>query len=305
MIKFIRKITLFSILLIIIIIFLEFLVFPHNKNVYSDKFNLLKEKSTEIVITGNSHLGFGIIADSLSFDAINIANKGRELETDIDLLTYDVLSNKKKIKAILLPISYYSLFKNLSNNNKYYESQKRLYCNFYKIKKYSQGFFKDMLILHEPFRELLNDSFVLPFNNKSKFSRKGWRANNTNFVADVGENGIEKKLQNVEKALLDKKVLGKNLERLKNFSNLCKDLGITLYIIIPPYSEYYFGISKGKYNDLIIKILSKSNFFKEIKIIKSNDFMTTNTQYYENSDHLNKKGAIKYTKKIDSILKLN
>lgn len=301
--KFTYKIGLILLVVLLLFSLLEFLVFPFNKNSYSDKYDLLKDTNTEVIIGGNSHLRFGIVADSIEYPSINIANKGRELEVDVAILTKENLADKKNLKAIIIPISYYTLFKEM-NNSEYFESQKRLYYQYYHIEKYSQGFIKNRLIVNEPYRELLDDSFLLPFNNKSKFSKKGWRANNVSFQTDEGANGIQSKLDSLDRALLDENTLNKNIARLQELITLCESLKVKLYLIIPPYSSYYFDISKGKYNKLISFYLEKHITSDAVKIIKSNDFMSTDLAYYENSDHLNVKGALLFTQKIDSILKL-
>jgi len=64
-----------------------FFVFSKNKNPHSYEYILLKDDNREIIISGNSHLGFEPVAYGFSFEKINIANKGRGLEAGIDILT--------------------------------------------------------------------------------------------------------------------------------------------------------------------------------------------------------------------------
>ncbi|WP_165730507.1 hypothetical protein [Polaribacter sp. 20A6] len=292
-----------SILLAIIVclfIILDLFVFPNNKNTYNYKAGLLQNKDVEVLISGNSHLGFGVLADSVSnFNAVNIATKARELNTDIDLLINNV-ENREKLKAVLIPISYYSLFGELNAINEYHKGQMRLYYNFFKIKKYDQGVLKNSLIINEPFRELMNDSYFLSFMKKQKVSKKGWRANNTLFVKDPD---IIKKLKRLEVSVKNNSLIEKNINRIKKLNAKCKANNVKLILVLPPYSKYFYSLTNYKYSKIIHKILSKN--LKDIEVIEALDFMSTDLVFYENSDHLNVKGAKVFTKKLDSILKVS
>jgi hypothetical protein len=130
---FVKNISILVVIIIFLFLILDILVFPNNKNVYNYKASLIEKKGVEIFVSGNSHLGFGVIADSIfSYNAVNIATKARELNTDIDLLIGNI-QNKKNLKAVLIPISYYSLFNELNDSEEYFIGQKRLYYNFFKI----------------------------------------------------------------------------------------------------------------------------------------------------------------------------
>tara|TARA_R110001632_G_scaffold186410_1_gene306793 strand:- start:3844 stop:4755 length:912 start_codon:yes stop_codon:yes gene_type:complete len=298
--KFLWKGVLFTSLLLLVFLCFEFLVFPNNKNVYSIKYKLLQDQGIEVIVAGNSHLGFSIVSDSLSFTSVNIANKARQLETDIDILLQDDLFKKKYVKHILIPISYYSLFNQLKENNSYHSSQMRLYYNFYKIEAYSQGIYKNSLLLNEPFRELFEDSFFLNYTKKNPFSKKGWRANDVLFSKD---SGIHKKINNLEIAVYNKETIRYNLGKIKQLLLICQKNNIQLHLVLPPYSSYYYSFTNNKYNTLIKGLLKDLTDSDYCNLIDSNQFMSTHIEYYENTDHLNAVGAILYTQKIDSILK--
>lgn len=299
--KFILRTLSYSSVIILLLICLEFFVFPENKNPYSIKFKLLQEYNTEVIVGGNSHSCFGILADSLSLTTINIANKGRELETDVAIIKSLEFDKYKKLKAIVIPISYYTLFSNFDSiNSTFLVDQKRLYYHYYNINEYDQGAITNRLFFNSPSRELFKDSYILPFLNKNPFSPKGWRANDNIFKADKE---IIHKLKRIDLKLEDKITLNKNLELLKTLVNKSKENKVKLYLMIPPYSSVYFSISKHKYNRLILKILEDNFNSEDFILINSNTFMPTSLEYYENSDHLNLKGARLFTKKIDSILK--
>ncbi|QXP69643.1 hypothetical protein H0I29_13600 [Polaribacter sp. R2A056_3_33] len=297
--NFLLKLIALLLFLGIIFIILEYLVFQKNSNPFSYKYNLFQEENVEVVVAGNSHLLFGVKADSLSFKTINIANKGRELETDVDILM-KYLDHIESLKAVIIPVSFYSLFTELNNFSKDHIKQKRLYYRFYKLENYNQGIYKNSLLINEPYKELIDNSFLNPFTKKSYFSKLGWRANNVSFEAD---SQIKSKINNLEQSIHHKKVISKNINRLQDLIDFCSDKEIQLFVVLPPYSEYFYSLTKSKYTGIIKGIL-KDNF-KDLTIIESNMFMPTDLDFYENSDHLNAKGATLYTKKIDSILRKN
>lgn len=297
--KFILHILKYASVILVLLLCLEFFVFPENKNPYSIKYKLLQDHDTEIIIGGNSHTNFGVLADSLTIPSVNTANKGREIETDIAIINNLEFEKYNDLKAIVIPISFYSLFSNLDDtSDEFLVDQKRLYYHFYNINEYSQGIITDRLLFNTPTRELFKDSYILPFLNKNNFSPKGWRANDNIFQHD---DEIFGKLKKVDLKLTNKVALDKNLELLKSLMNKCKENKVKLYIMIPPYSSVYFTISKHKYNNLILKILQENFNSEDFILINSNTFMPSSLEYYENSDHLNLKGAIVFTKKLDSV----
>jgi len=295
---FLKNISILLAIVVCLFFVLDTFVFPNNKNTYNYKASLLQNKEVEVLVSGNSHLGFGVFADSIfNFNTVNIATKARELNTDIDLLISNV-QNREKLKAVLIPISYYSLFGELSSTNKYHQSQMRLYYNFFKLEKYDQGFIKNSLIINEPFRELMNDSYFLSFMKKQKVSKKGWRANNTLFAKDPDIIG---KLERLEVSIHNTSLIDKNIKRIKELNIECKKNNVKLILVLPAYSAYFYSLTNFKYNKIIHKILSEN--LKGVQVIEALDFMPTDLLYYENSDHLNSYGAKVFTKKLDSILK--
>lgn len=297
---FLKNSLILSVIIICLFFILDTFVFPNNKNTYSYKQSLLQNKDVEVIVSGNSHLGFGVLADSIfSFNTVNIATKARELNTDIDLLI-DNIRDRKKLKALLIPISYYSLFSELNVANDYHQDQMRLYYNFFKIKKYDQGFFGNSLLLNEPFRELMDDSYFLSFMKKRRVSDKGWRANGNLFMKD---SNIIGKLQRLEANISNMPLVEKNINRIKELNTECIANNVKLILVLPPYSAYLYSLTDYKYNKIIHKIISEK--LTDIKVVDALDFMPTDLEFYENSDHLNVKGAKLFTKKLDSILKVS
>jgi hypothetical protein len=146
----------------------------------------------------------------------------------------------------------------------------------------------------------MNDSFMLNFIKKRKVSKKGWRANDSFFVKD---SNIIENIKRLELGIHNSSLIDKNIDRIKKLNEECKANKVKLILVLPPYSEYYYGLTNFKYNKIIHEIISEK--LTNIQVIDALEFMSTGLEFYENSDHVNVKGARFFTKKLDSILKIS
>jgi len=292
--QFLKKTFLWVMVFVLFLGILNFFVFPNNENIMSIKNNLLKSEKnfSEILILGNSHTFFGITPQILSYKAINIANKSRKLETDYYILKKNI-NFLKELKTVIVPISFYTLFANDLT-----EQEKRLYYNFFELKEYNQGWFKNSLLINEPFRELLND---IMFNNfKTILPNFGWRANSESYV--FNEQIIKERVGEVDNRINNNEKIVFNLNILQNIIDLCDEKKVKLLIVLPPYHQDFYKYSKGKYQRKIMSCLNTLRL-KSSKILDCKKLEIKAPKYFENVDHLNVKGAILLTKKIDSILR--
>jgi hypothetical protein len=253
------------------------------------KKNLMSNNTAEVLILGNSHAFFGINPEVLSKRAINVANKSRKLETDYFILKKNI-KNLSGLKFLILPISSYTLFTEHIS-----KEEKRLYYNFHGLKEYNQGLFNNLLIVHEPFKELVEDAIF----KTTEISKSGWRANGNEYIYD--KKIIKERVGNIEERLSRKNTIEKNTNYLLKIIKLCDDNTIKLILLLPPYHPDFYKYTNDAYDIKIKEIVSKINL-KSAIMIDSRIFKITQNAFYENVDHLNKNGAILFSKKIDSIL---
>lgn len=292
MVYFIKKLLGLSTILMLIFILLDQFVFPYNSNVMSSKNSLIDEnkKEVEVLILGNSHTYFGLNPSFLSNNAINIANKSRKLETDLYILKKNS-AKLENLKYVVLPISYYTLF-----TGELSEKEQRLYYNFYGLEEYNQDVFKNSLIIHESFNELIDDLF----SRKKDDYAKGWRSNSETYV--VNTKITNDKIGDINERFSRKSTIDKNLIFLKRISNICYEKHIKLILLLPPYHPDFYKKSKGRYETKILNLI-KGLDLESVKIINARTFDIKNDKFFENIDHLNVEGATVFSKKIDSILK--
>lgn len=289
---FVYKILFFSISLIILSLVADLFVFPENNNVMGFKNHSIqdREPNLEILIMGNSHTYFGLNPSFINYSTFNLANKSRKLETDLFLLK-KILDQLDKLKVVIVPISYYTLF-----TEKIGTQEKRLYYNFFKLNEYNQGFFNNSLLLNEPFNELIDDFFI----ENIKVSNDGWRANANNYKFDALI--TKEKIGNIKERLGRNNIIKKNLGYLQEIVNLCDVNRIKLLLLLPPYHPDFYKYSNEKYEVKIKNLLGKVNL-KTTTIFDGREFRINDDIYYENIDHLNIKGAEVLSIKLDSILK--
>ena len=278
-------------ILLLIFLGLNFFVFPNNDNQMHAKYKLLEtQKEATVLILGNSHTFFGINPAKSSFKMINIANKGRKIETDYYLLKENI-DKLEKVKVVILPISHCKM-----HVVSLTEQEKRLYYNYYKVEEYKQSFFKNSLIFNEPFRELINDAL---FKNK-KINSLGWRANSKTYKKDTIE--IKNRIANAEGTFYDGNTINCSENFILKINTLCKKYDKKLVLLIPPYHPDYYRYSNVLYQKNVRNQLRNLSQKHQMFFIDGKDLGIKNDSLFENVDHLNINGAAVFTKKIDSIL---
>ncbi len=289
---FLSKFFKFLILFLILFIGLDVFVFPNNDNQMHAKYKLLQNKqNSEVLILGNSHTFFGINPEKSSFKMMNIANKGRKIETDYFLLKENI-TNLQGVKFVILPISHCKIHAVALN-----AQEKRLYYNYYKIKEYKQSFLKNSLLFNEPFRELVNDAL---FKN-NKINSLGWRANSEIYKKDTIK--IKNRIFDAEGDTYQGEAINCSENYILKITELCKKKNKKLVILIPPYHPDYYIFSNQLYQKRMRNQLITLAKKYHIIFIDGKKLGIKKDSLFENVDHLNIKGATVFTKKLDSILK--
>jgi len=286
---FFKKNVQYLVVVLTIAMLLNFLVFPKNTNVLSFKNNLLKDSLSEVLVLGNSHTFFGVNPSLMEHKTINIASKSRKIETDFLILK----KNKDKLrhlKMIVLPISYYTLF-----TEDLTVEEKRLYYNYFEIDSYDQGALRNSLVLHESFKELVEDALGKPL----KISKLGWRANSESY--EFNQDEIIERIGDINQRISRKNRINENVTYLKGIARICTQLKIKLMLLLPPYHPDFYKATENAYDSKIKRIIGSLGL-KNASLIDSKELHIVSDELFENVDHLNKKGAHYFTIKLDSII---
>ena len=319
---FFKKILLFIFPLVIIVIMMD-LYLANMNSLYKEKANGLLEHANEIeiLILGNSHATYGVDPSSFSAFAFNIANVGQSIYFDKEL-TLQNLKKLKNLKYVLISLDYHSL---------YFSSQKgeRNIWSYYGngIKHPSEDYNKADI-----------SPFLFGYDPRVSFSllKKGilnkWKFRDHDFFIDydvelgvlltdtiekgyVSFSGTDSTFFNtnyytnkingfdnlVNSSPSEKKLVLNELDQL--ISTLQNNGIKPILFSTPTFKEYNTFLDSSIINNNLIdsKNLCKKYNMEFWNYAINHDFIK---REFFNPDHLNKKGAERFSKILDSRLKL-
>ncbi|KKP32371.1 MAG: hypothetical protein A2561_02495 [Candidatus Staskawiczbacteria bacterium RIFOXYD1_FULL_32_13] len=298
--KFFKKLGIFFLPIIIVVFFFEYNL-SQIPTSYSVKKNYLEENISkiQILVLGSSHALNGINPEYFSKNTFNIANSSQSIYYDMKIFEKYVLKFKK-LKKVIIPISYFSLEYNFSGP----ESWKEFF--------YKRVYGIDPEIIKKRF-DIRNYSFLMLYGQirAISYALKGFDVdlvmtmNKTGYVPV--QEGIVKKINDMEaitlhESIMKKSNIDKNIEYLEKILTLARSVGIEpIFVTIPVSSSYYNNIDKEKYLEMQknIKILSSKYNVKYFNYFFDERFTDVD---FVNSDHLDAYGAEKFTKILEEVL---
>lgn len=294
--KFVKKILLFLIIPILLLFFLEFLVreIPNNYS-YKNKYLAKNSSNLEIFSLGSSHAIYAI--DPMFFDkrGFNGAHVSQSLSYDF-LIWEEYKSSMDNLKVLVLPISYFTLFSDLGDGSE-----------AWRLKNYSLYYnFKSDQLKHNI--EILNQK---PLSIARMFVKMlVGRTNLT--ISELGVSNRYSQQQDLEvtgksAALRHTKTnftrLDKNIEYLSTILTYCDEKDIKVILITTPTTDYYWKNLNPKQLSLMYSTIEET--IKDYPNAKYFDFLKDPSFIYadfRDADHLNPKGAEKFSIKLNSII---
>ena len=308
---FIRKLFLF--LLPIIVISLGFIIFAETKLYNYPSTFQLKEKylrenidSIEVLVLGSSHnqtaINPGFIKD---YYVSNISFAGQNIKID-SCLFYKFVNNLPKLKAVVFEVSYHTLEYDYDPN--YFRNS--LYLRFYNINLFGRKpkLREYSIYLSKP---KLYNKFLNPFTkiinvNKYGFetsSLKNNRFKNLNYDKNIILNDTNNPLINRHKKE-DINAYDKNKIILNGMIEYCLKNDISPILIKPPvYTNYYNSYIKPKEERRRFYMDSLKLKLPQLIILDYEQSNVFTIKDFKNEDHLNPKGAVKFSKLLN--LELN
>ena len=298
--KFIKRTLLFSAPVIISMLIMEVLL-RRIPNDYSYKKNYLEKHSNEIetLFLGSSHAYYAINPDYMHSKSFNVAYVSQSLDYDIEILKkYE--KQMDKLKYIVVPIDYSTLYNRLE-----------IGVESWRIKNYNiyYGF-----ILSYDFKdnfEIFNGKILENLNRIVKFYR--------NHKSDVSCNilgwGTDYNSKNNQDLILTGKAAAKrHAAKSKSFFNenvaIVNDIiaiakvkkAKVIFYTNPAYKTYVSQLNKEQLQKLLATIKRIVNSNANVKYFNFLNDKSYNDQDFFDADHLNEIGAIKFSKKMDSII---
>jgi len=298
--KFLYKYMIFILPIIGPILLLEMSVrnIPNDyrlKNEYMSS----NSNSIETLILGNSHTFLGVNPKFIDSRSFNLAHNGETLEYNIKLFN-KYKKNLQTLKVIVIPISYGSLFntgikKWIKNYNIYHNLKETDYP------------VDNLEVLNKNWIDLIKDNYLYYYLKKPspylKSNPLGWHEKMEDNVDDY--NMVSRKAAKWHTAD-NFNQLPLNLDLLKEFFIECENRGIEIIIVTTPtHIAYRKELDKTQ---LSLTFSATSKLAKDFKNVSYHNFMD-NTLFdesdFKDGDHLNAKGAKKFTLMLNKIINNN
>ncbi|MBP7563521.1 MAG: hypothetical protein KA886_06995 [Candidatus Cloacimonetes bacterium] len=282
--------------ILLIMLSLE-LALRHIPNDYKHKMAILEQKSSQIdmLILGNSHTLHDINPEYLSDNTYNLAYSSQTLDLDY-LILEKYIKRMTSLKSIILPVSYFSLHKNLEDSE-----EKWRYKNYVLYLKVLRTF---DLVKHS---EVLSNSLRINIKRLLTYYIKKENpliCNDKGFADNYeGQDKADFDVMAIQTAqsheLGSVKTYRKNTRLMEKICQMTAEKGIRLILIYPPADHRYFkalNADKALNNEKFINNLCEK--YQHISYLDfSKDSRFTLEDFYD-VDHLNLQGSEKLSRKI-------
>jgi hypothetical protein len=300
---FLKKSAYFVFATFLMLIVIELLL-RQIPNDYSYKKNYLEKNSNtiKVLFLGNSHAYFGINPELITDPSFNAAHFSQSLDYDFKILK-QFEHHMDSLKAIVLPIDYFSLYKNLETGVEKWRVKN--YVIYYGFEGNASPY-NYLELMNGAVQDQINRLIKYYYNKKTDVNCNtlGWgktyQSINSKNLVTTGATAAKR-----HKAKSDK-AFQYNLQNLNNIvafaeKHHCK---VLLYGS-PAYETYIKLLDTAQLNKTISAVTELSNQHKSVRYYNLiNDPSFKNSDFYD-ADHLNEIGAKKLTQKIDSLIHLN
>jgi len=252
--------------------------------------------STECIIFGTSHALMGLNPTLFPFKALNIAEEGKPVEVDIEIIEKNI-NQLPHLKYVILPIDYFTFYFNGLHEEaapKYYHhwGLKDGYIKSYYIKRYhvfTCGFMFHEHDTYDQYDTIMG--YRAQYEDLSKLSMS-YRLNK-----------YQAKHNDWNKYWIDPTSTQSIYKRIDNFINMLQKRNIQTILVTlpvcPQFYTYYDPRINTQNNQLIEKLLQSTN--ARYINLQNNPLLTADS-LYKDIDHLNYKGATIATTLISNFI---
>lgn len=319
--KFLKKILFFVFPLFILVLLMD--LYLRNMNtLYREKKNglITHAHEVEILILGNSHAARGVDPDYFTDYAFNVAHAGQSIYFDKEL-TFQNLKLLKKLKYVFISLDYHSLYFSSQKGDRniwsyYGNGIKHPSENYTKadISPFLFGYFprvsfsflrKDLLAKWE----YRNHAKYLNFNTeigviKTDALTKGFISFSCTNPLDFNDNYYLERMNGHDQSINNSTEKEMVLNELDDLITKLHSKGITpIFFSTPTFKDFNKILDPDiiTHNNLITKKLCAKYNMEFWDYSTNNNFIQDE---FFNPDHLNKKGAVRFSKMLDSRLEI-
>lgn len=296
---FLKNCLLFSFFPMLLVVLFEIVV-RQLPNPYADKYVWMKNHAHEVetIILGNSHAMYGIKPNLMDGKTYNLAFESQVPAYDYFLLNY-FAQDYKKLKTVILPISFFTLFQRFEDMPSWWKS--RYYHLYMDCDFHPYSFFYNFEIGHYPSALEKVGAFVEKLIEKKDLrlvDDTGW-----SFMYSFSERDTSmiSNMENVQAIIMrhvseDWTYVDEIVSSVNDIVKFCRARKIDLILITTPtWKSYYENLPPKQYermHQLIDSICTKNNL-PYLDYLKDDRFGYDD--FYD-CDHLNNIGAEKFTK---------
>jgi hypothetical protein len=303
---FIKKVLVFMLPLLVLFIGVE-LYFRHYKNAFAVKASFLnKNKSDiEVLILGSSHHQNALNPRFFSEKAANLAYGSQDIRID-SALFFNNVKELKNLKKVVFELDYHRL--DIENSTDYFRHP--WYYIYYGIDT-APIKFVNRISLYTSNPVFFNKNLMNVFKRSYKpqgINEFGYvEVNNLAIFRDMGYDSVrigaeaKSRLHNKDHEISDKN-FALNRKRLASITEYCKQHSIQVYFLSTPlYSTYRENMSAAKKArfDAFVTEFTRQYGVPFYDYSKNPRFTLKD---FADDDHLNPRGAEKYSRIIDSII---
>ena len=315
-----KRILLFLLPPVIIILCADIFLRSQN-NMYKEKYNgaLENKDSIEILILGNSHATYGVDPTVLNKYAYNIANVNQSIYFD-KRITLPLMKDLTKLKYVLISVDFHSLYfssQGIRDIWSYYGNGIKYKDKDYLLADISPSIFgytpkvAVSLIKKRILRAIkYRDEKVIDFDvekgiNLKDTIKKGFVSFESTKENSFTVDEFRKKAEGYNGMIKNDKIRDEVVKDLEDFIQKLIANGVTPILFTSPvYKDYYTFLDSTAIREnetLLMKISKKYNIkywdFSNLSVMTKDDFY--------NSDHLNKKGAAKFSAVLNDSLQVH
>lgn len=274
----------------------------------SKKINILKESNIDTLIVGLSYSLFGIKEELLK-STVNLSLPSQDIF--YGYIITKKISEFKKLNKVIIGLSYYSLYFDLSKSKK---EKIRIDNVYYPLLRNTHNYKRESSILSNVSRvfkrtiynkvyiniisSLVNENYFNYRNTREKFvGIKDFNKLNCKEKTEIGKQRAE--MHNKLFYYEDTRIENENI--LREFIQNLIEKNIEPVIVIFPCTKYYKNILNNEFKKVFYKCFDKFEEKSKIKIIdlyNSNEF---NDGDFADADHLNENGSIKVSKILNKL----
>jgi hypothetical protein len=296
--QFIRKFILFMLPISMFVSGSEYAI-RHVPNDYSYKNEYLAKhaQNIEILVLGSSHSFFGINPEYFSRPAFNAAYVSQSLTYD-EFIYEKYKDQMRKLKTIVLPISYFSLFTNLEESIEHWRVKN--YTIYYHCQYHTDLENSTEFLSTTPTKLFTGIKKYLTGGSYISETTSGFGIDYSNVPqSDLVATGASAAERHTAKNF---NLLGENIQILNKLIDLSSEKGVKVILYTPParkqYIDHLDANQLSAMKTAISHVLQDHSNVEYYDLMRDDRFVDSD---FHDADHLNGVGAKKLTEILDRV----